>query len=90
MPFERDRVRLLEGRGPAVTRVRAAVLAAVAAPGGCAVAALHDRVAALLGVARDARLGRDVEGALGLLVVTGAVDEVGGRLVLTLRARAAV
>jgi hypothetical protein len=54
------------------------------------VAALHDRVAALLGVARDARLGRDVEGALGLLVVTGAVDEVGGRLVLTLRARAAV
>jgi hypothetical protein len=66
------------------------VLAAVAAQGGCAVAALQGRVAALLGVAQDAQLRRAVEDALGLLVVTGAVDEIGGHLVLTIRARAAV
>jgi hypothetical protein len=85
-----DRVSPLEGRAPAAARVRAAVLAAVAAPGGCAVGALHPRAASLLGVAEGPRFRRAVEDALGLLVVTGAVDEVGGRLVLTLGARAAV
>jgi hypothetical protein len=88
-PGRREHVTSLEGRGPAGVRVRAAVLAAVAAPGGCPAGALHARVASLLGRGEEAS-GRDVESALGLLLVTGAVDEVGGRLVLTLGARVAV
>lgn len=88
-PDERERVTSLEGRGPAAVRVRAAVLAAVAAAGGCPVGALHARVASLLGRG-EAASGRDVESALGLLLVTGVVDEVGGRIVLALGARVAV
>jgi hypothetical protein len=82
-----NRVTSLEGRAPALARVRAAVLAAAAAPGGCPAGALHARVAQLLG-RTEGEIGREVESALGLLIVTGAVDEIGGRLVPALGARA--
>lgn len=77
-------LRVLDGDGePARVRVRAAVLAAVARPGGCAPAALADRVAANLGRPVTQELRRRVDGALGLLIVRGAVDEMGGLLFLT-------
>jgi hypothetical protein len=82
-----NRVTSLEGRAPALARVRAAVLAAAAAPGGCPAGALHARVVQLLG-RTEGEIGREVESALGLLIVTGAVDEIGGRLVPALGARA--
>jgi len=75
---------------PAAARVRAAVLAAAAMPGGCPVAGVEAAVAAHLGLAPGPRLRRRVERALGLLVVTGWVDEAGGRLVAAAGARRAV
>lgn len=79
------------GRGePTAVRVRAAVLAAVAAPGGCRPADLAPRVAANLGCPLTDGLRRRIDGALGLLIVRGAVDELGGLLFLTCGVRAAV
>ncbi len=84
-------VRMLAGRSePARVRVRAAVLAAVAAPGGCPPAHLAGRVAANLGRPLTQDLRRAVDGSLGLLIVRGAVDELGGALFLGSGARAAV
>ena len=83
------RVSRIAGRPPAAVRVRAALLAAVARPGGLEVHGLEAAVAAQLG-SGGPDLRRRVEGALGLLIATGHVDEIGGRLVLTLGAREAV
>lgn len=75
---------------PAMTRVRAAVLAAVAAPGGCSRDDLMSAVCAALAVDSDQALARRIERALGLLFVTGHVDELGGRLVIRFGLSAAV
>jgi hypothetical protein len=80
----------LEGRGPAMVRVRAAVLAAVAVPGGCPAGWLTAAVARRLAVADDAGLRRRVEGALGLLMVTGHVEDTESRLVIAAAVRQAV
>jgi hypothetical protein len=56
------------------------VLAAAAS--GCRVRDLESCVAGHLGVPAGRGLRRRVEAALGLLIVTGRVDEAGGRLTL--------
>ena len=76
-------------RPPAQVRVRAAVLAAAGMPGGCAVTDLSETVAAHLGRTATPALAERVHAGLGLLIAMGAVDELGGRVVLSLGARAA-
>lgn len=82
--------RLDDAAVPARIRVRAAVLAAVGAPGGCPRRTLGRRVAAGLGRPLTPELERRVDGALGLLIVRGAVDEFEGLLFLACGVRAAV
>ncbi len=84
MPADDDGVTEMSGgaRPPAQVQVRAAVLAAAGMPGGCAVADLPATVAAHLGRTPTPALAERVHAGLGLLIAMGAVDEVGGRLVL--------
>lgn len=85
-----DVVRTLSGAGPARARVEAAVLAAVAGGGGgCRSGGLTASVAEYLGVALTPALVLRVRTALGLLIVSGAVDERAGRLFPGRRARRA-
>lgn len=91
MPAGDDGVTEMRGgaRPPAQVRVRAAVLSAAGMPGGCSVTDLPATVAAHLGRTPTPALAERVGAGLGLLIAMGVVDEVGGRLVLTLGARAA-
>ncbi|HMM48722.1 MAG TPA: hypothetical protein PKE32_03805 [Miltoncostaeaceae bacterium] len=82
--------RIDDDRVPAAVRVRAAVLAAAAAPGGCPSVALQGRVCDLLGVTVSPPVNAAIQAALGVLIVTGAVDERDGRLVMALGVRTAV
>lgn len=92
MPAGDDEVTEMRGsvRPPAQVRVRAAVLAAAGMPGGCAVADLPATVAAHLGRTPTPALTERVDAGLGLLIAMGVVDELDGRFLLTLGARAAV
>jgi hypothetical protein len=77
------RLRALDGdHVPAAEAVGEAILACLEdAPQGLPVRSLPGAVAERLGVAATASLGQRVTSALGLLIATGCVDEVGGRLV---------
>lgn len=63
-------------------RLRRELLACVAAhPGGLAPALLVPMLAERLGVDPDDIPERELDGALGILVVTGQIDEEGGLLI---------
>jgi hypothetical protein len=71
-----------DGAAPDTAALEAAISVCVAVtPGGILVRSLADAVADELGVARAAVSHGALQVALGLMIATGRVDEVGGRLV---------